>query len=129
MTDLQRYEAAMRENHDLREKLNNALESVESYKQDLVKTWNHVHELEDKIQQQEVALKNAMEKQWISVEVIKPQWGVPVRIRHINGAEDTRRFSYDYKWVSKGMKTGGAETVTHWRPLTIEEIEEFKKAE
>lgn len=54
---------------------------------------------------------------WISVEDALPQWGKLVKIKFKNGKEDERRFSADYKWVSKGMQTCESVYVTHWLPL------------
>lgn len=54
---------------------------------------------------------------WISVEDVLPQWGKLVKIKFKDGKEDERRFSADYKWVSKGMQTCESVNVTHWMPL------------
>lgn len=54
---------------------------------------------------------------WISVEDVLPQWGKLVKIKFKDGKEDERRFSADYKWVSKGMRTCESVNVTHWMPL------------
>lgn len=54
---------------------------------------------------------------WISVEDVLPQWGKLVKIKFKDGKEDERRFSADYKWVSKGMQTCESVSVTHWMPL------------
>lgn len=58
---------------------------------------------------------------WISVDDIKPQWGKEVKVKFKDGSEDEVRFSYDYKWVSKGMGTCESSEVTHWMPLPATE--------
>ena len=59
-------------------------------------------------------LKN---ERWISTGTILPRWGELVKIKFRDGSEDIRRFSHDYKWVSKGMATCESTEVTHWMPL------------
>lgn len=54
---------------------------------------------------------------WISVKDVLPQWGKLVKIKFKYGKEDERRFSADYKLVSKGMQACESVNVTHWQPL------------
>ncbi|MCQ2122444.1 MAG: DUF551 domain-containing protein [Fibrobacter sp.] len=66
---------------------------------------------------EEVISKTETTQKWISVEDVLPQWGKLVKIKFKDGKEDERRFSADYKWVSKGMQTCESVSVTHWMPL------------
>lgn len=71
-----------------------------------------IKELEEVISKMETTTPK-----WISVEDVLPQWGKLVKIKFKDGKEDERRFSADYKWVSKGMQTCESVGVTHWMPL------------
>jgi hypothetical protein len=62
------------------------------------------------------AIAELKDKLWISVGIIRPEWGKIVKVKFKDGSEDECRFSHDYKWVSKGMATCEAEEVTHWMP-------------
>lgn len=64
-----------------------------------------------------ISISETTEPKWISVEDVLPQWGKLVKIKFKDGKEDERRFSADYKWVSKGMQTCESVNVTHWMPL------------
>lgn len=64
-----------------------------------------------------ISISETTEPKWISVEDVLPQWGKLVKIKFKDGKEDERRFSADYKWVSKGMRTCESVNVTHWMPL------------
>lgn len=104
--DLQRTNSRLRKAISL-----NSLKEIEYMSAENADLKKKVKELEVVISKMETTQK------WISVEDVLPQWEKLVKIKFKDGKEDERRFSADYKWVSKGMQTCESVNVTHWMPL------------
>lgn len=99
-----------------REELEYHIISDEDLYEEKVYLKNHADNVMDAMEARIKELESQLPK-WISVEDVLPQWGKLVKIKFKDGKEDERRFSADYKWVSKGMQTCKSVNVTHWQPL------------
>lgn len=98
------------------DKLEEENESLKKYVSELESKTADYIEMQKRINELKNQIAHASEISWIPVDVIKPEWGKLVEVLIDDGSTDTVRFSHDYKWVSKGMATGEASQVTHWRP-------------